>query len=255
MRPGGRAAEEKIMRSRSVRAMLLCALTFAGSCRTPGSVRPMRADSGGIGCAARCSEPPDDLITITYLGVSGLLIQRGGHVMLTAPFFSDLSFGKVRPRMTRLLRRNNPIAADTAAIDALFPRAGRSASVILVGHGHYDHLMDIPLIANRYATAAVVYGSPTVRHMLMGDPELRSNPRRIITIDTISAGTATREGKWFYSGDSAFRFMALEASHAPAFKLGQVEYRFASGTVASDLDSLPRTAADWKLGEPYAFII
>ncbi|HUR00090.1 MAG TPA: hypothetical protein VM166_11595, partial [Gemmatimonadaceae bacterium] len=210
----------------------------------------MSSASGGIGCPAPCGVAPEDLITITYLGVSGLLIEHAGHAMLTAPFFSDLSFGKIRPRMTRLLRRNTPIAADTAAIKTLLPRAATTASLILVGHGHYDHLMDVPFIANRYATSAVVYGSPTVRHILMGDRELRSDPRRVVAIDTVVAGTSTREGRWFYSADSAFRFMALITSHAPAFAVGSLKYRFASGSVPTDLDSLPVTAAEWKLGEP-----
>ncbi|HUQ99444.1 MAG TPA: hypothetical protein VM166_08320, partial [Gemmatimonadaceae bacterium] len=52
-----------------------------------------------------------------------------------------------------------------------------------------------------------------------------------------------------------FRFMALITSHAPAFAVGSLKYRFASGSVPTDLDSLPVTAAEWKLGEPYAFVI
>jgi hypothetical protein len=187
--------------------------------------------------------------------VSGLLIQHAGHVLLTAPFYSDLKFGKIRPRMTRLLRRNTPISADTTAIKTLLPASASKASAILVGHGHYDHLMDVPFIATRYATSAIVYGSPTVRHMLMGSQQLRSAPHRVIAIDTLSAGTVVRDGKWIYPPDSAFRFLALVATHAPAFALGSIKYRFASGTVVTDLDSLPRTAAEWQLGEPYAFII
>ena len=238
------------------RAAGTSALTMVVSCTAPAtSVRPIRSDPRGIGCGAQCGVDSARLISITYLGVSGLLIEHDGHIMLTAPFFSDLEFGKIRPRMTRLLRRNTPISADTAAINALLPLSASKASAILVGHGHYDHLMDVPFIATRYATAAIIYGSPTVRHMLMGSRQLRSESRRVVAIDTLSAGTTDRDGKWFYSPDSAFRFMAIMATHAPAFTLGSIKYRFASGIVAADLDSLPRTAAEWQLGEPYAFII
>jgi hypothetical protein len=102
---------------------------------------------------------------------------------------------------------------------------------------------------------AVIYGSPTVRHMLMGDAELRANPMRVIAIDTVDAGTTDRYGTWIYSADSAFRFMALVAAHAPAYNVGSFKYRFASGVVDTDLVTLPRTAAEWKLGEPYAYVI
>jgi hypothetical protein len=245
------------MNCRLVRAAQMCALTLAVSCRLPSaSVRPISSSPAGIGCSgSSCGAARDSLVTVTYLGVSGLLIQHAGHVMLTAPFFSDPEFSKVRPRVRRLLRRNTPISADTNAINALLPRAARNASVILVGHGHYDHLMDVPFIATRHATSAIVYGSPTVRHILMGDTALRSHPGRVVAIDTTDAGTVDGEGRWIYSADSAFRFMALVASHAPAFNLGAFKYRFASGVVAADLDSLPHTAPEWKLGEPYAFII
>jgi len=49
--------------------------------------------------------------------------------------------------------------------------------------------------------------------------------------------------------------MAFVADHAPNIKIGDWPFTFARGTVATDMDTLPRMAADWKLGEPYAFLI
>jgi hypothetical protein len=158
--------------------------------------------------------------------------------------------------VSRLLRSAPRILPDTLRIDSLLPRSADRASTILVGHGHYDHLMDVPYIATRRATSARIYGSPTVRHMLLGDSTLRSaNGRRVVAIPTSAAGTREHRGLWYYSDDSAFRFMALASGHAPTFRAWKAKYLFSGGSLDADLDSLPHSASDWKLGEPYAYII
>jgi hypothetical protein len=125
-----------------------------------------------------------------------------------------------------------------------------------VGHGHYDHLMDIPYIATRRATMSRIFGGPSVRHMLMGDSALRSNGgQRVVAISLGEAGSKNRRGVWYYTTDSAYRFMALVAGHAPTYRALKNSYLFTAGSVDVDLDSLPHTAAEWKLGEPYAYLI
>ncbi|MDQ6873101.1 MAG: hypothetical protein M3037_14040, partial [Gemmatimonadota bacterium] len=124
--------------------------------------------------------------------------------MLTAPFFSNPSLGMVRPRLTRLLRSTPRISSDTIAVNKLLPRSADRATTILVGHGHYDHLMDIPYIATRRATKATIIGGPSIRHMLMGDSSLRSGEgARILAISLAEAGSKNRRGVWFYTSDSA----------------------------------------------------
>ncbi len=209
-----------------------------------------------VGCEGTACPDPDQIVEVTYLGVSGLIVQHRGHVLLTAPFFSNPRLGLVKPKATRFFRSSPRIAPDTNAIEQLLPRTADRASAILVGHGHYDHLLDVPYIARKRSTSALVYGGPTVRHMLMGDSSLRADGgRRVISINPSDAGTVERKGVWFYTSDSAFRFMPLVAGHAPMLHLFGGSYNFASGSVAVDMDSLPRTAPDWKLGEPYAFLI
>ncbi len=209
-----------------------------------------------VGCAVATCGDPARLITITFLGVSGLLIEHSGHVLLTAPFFSNPSLKQVSPRVTRLLRSTPRISIDSGAIEKLLPASADRATAILVGHGHYDHLMDVPYIARKRATAARIYGGPSVRHILMGDSSLRANGgQRVVAIGQEEAGTRNRQGVWFYTTDSAYRFMALVASHAPNLRAWRKSYTFSAGSVDADLDSLPHTAGEWKLGEPYAFVI
>jgi hypothetical protein len=217
---------------------------------------PLESNAHSIGCRPSDCGDPARLISVTYLGVSGLVIEHQGHVLLTAPFFSNPSLERVAPRLDRLLRSTPRISSDTGVIERFLPRDADRATTILVGHGHYDHLMDIPFIATRRAKSAVIYGSPSVRHMLMGDSTLRANGgARVVAISPDSASSDTRAGIWYYSSDSAFRFMAVIAGHAPTYKLWKPSYTFTAGPVTADLDSLPHTAAEWKLGEPYAYVI
>jgi L-ascorbate metabolism protein UlaG (beta-lactamase superfamily) len=206
-------------------------------------------ECGGSPC------PSADEVAVTYLGVSGFVIRYRGNTLLTGPSFSNPGLDSVTPSFLHFFRGGAPdIVADSALIERLLPHDADDASMILVGHGHYDHLLDVPYIATHRARQATIYGSRTVRHILMGNPKLASTPLRVLAIDTSQAGTKDRVGRWFYNRDSTFRVMALNADHAPTLRLFRWTV-FASGTIDHDLDHLPRKAEDWKLGEPFSFII
>jgi hypothetical protein len=205
-----------------------------------------------------CSQPvcPDsDQVTVTYLGVSGFLIAFRGHVLMTAPMFSNPPLSRVGPEKSYPFWRAPTIRPDTQLIERLLPDAADRASMILVGHSHYDHLLDVPYIATRRATTARIYGTPTMRHILMGAARLRENGERVRQIPASDLGSATRVGRWYYDRDSAFRIMALTADHAPTFRALGVTVTFAKGSLDRDLDTLPRTAEAWRLGETYTYLI
>jgi hypothetical protein len=230
-------------------ALVACRATLPAAYQMESGRRP-------VGCARTACPDSVQVITVTYLGVSGLIVEHQGHVLLTAPFFSNPPLARVRPKASRLFRESPLISPDTQAIEQLLPSNADRASAILVGHGHYDHLLDVPYIATRRATAAIIYGSESVRHMLMGDSALRRDGgRRVVPIADKDAGAVDRSGVWIYTIDSAFRFMPLLAGHAPTIHLLGESYTFASGTVTADMSTLPQTAPEWKLGEPYAFLI
>jgi len=246
------------------------ALFLVAGCR-PVITRQIASGPHALGCAPASCGDSENLVSVTYLGISGILVEHHGHALLTSPFFSNPRFGARGPSALRHIAErvvtddellaatwvgSGPVInADTAAIERLLPRSADRASVILVGHGHYDHLLDVPYIATHRAKSAVIFGGPSIHHMLMGDPNLRSNPTRVAVIPKDSAGDFSRNGRWYYSPDSAFRFMAIVAGHAPTVRIGNLPYAFGAGAVLADLDSLPRTAGEWKLGEPYAFLI
>lgn len=208
-----------------------------------------------VGCVPGGCSDSSPHIDVTYLGVSGILIEYEGHALLTAPFFTNPPLSSVARSARRLFLSRPSVSSDPAAIERLLPKTADHASAILVGHGHYDHLMDVPYIATRRAKGAAIYGGPSVRHMLMGDSALRAESARLVSIPLEASGTPDRNGQWFYTRDSAFRFMALVSHHAPTFRFLRRNYTFAGGLVEKDLDRLPSKAGDWKLGEAYSYII
>ena len=199
---------------------------------------------------AFCSSGCADSLELTYLGTSGVIVRSGEHALLTGPLLTNPGF----PRLFWPAKT----LADSGHIDSVLSvHRVDDADAILIGHSHYDHLMDVPYIARRHATRAVIYGPPTMGHILHGDPALRPNASipgdsgRYRVIDTSHVGHHDKVGRWISPPGSPFRFMALRAEHAPnVFK-----YHYAEGVLSSDLDALPEKVSGWKLGESFAYVI
>jgi L-ascorbate metabolism protein UlaG (beta-lactamase superfamily) len=101
---------------------------------------------------------PDAALSITWLGVSTLLVDDGTSAVLTDGFFS-------RPTLLDVgLRRLTPSAS---RIDYCLNRAkiNRLAAVLPV-HTHYDHAMDCGLVAAR--TGARLIGGESVANIARG---------------------------------------------------------------------------------------
>lgn len=113
------------------------------------------------GCAAMETTPgrvqSRQPIQFTYFGAAGWEISDGNVVVLIDPYISRLKYGggghpdDDRPDYSR----DDVAQSDTALIDSLITRA----DFILVHHGHFDHLGDVPYIAAK--TGAKVIGTET----------------------------------------------------------------------------------------------
>lgn len=244
---------------RHTRALLcVAAIAAIAGCRTlPPPPDQLQHTFRRIGCEGDACGSAESQVEVTYLGTSGILVRYRGAALLTAPFFSKPVLKRVALSMIPLGRTGGfGLTPDTALIERFLPRSADNASAILVGHGHYDHLLDVSYIANHRAKFAKIYGGPTIRHTLMGDPALRSDRgSRLIAMLPSKAGTRDRVGEWIYTEDRRFRFMALNARHAPAVKRLGRDFHFAGGRLSKDLTTLPVSASGWKLGEPYAYLI
>jgi len=97
-------------------------------------------------------------LELTYFGAAGWRISNGDTVILVDPWPSRIQYGGPgHPDDKRPIYKRTDIApVDTALVDKLIPKA----DYILVQHGHFDHLGDVPYIAKK--TGAKVVGTETV---------------------------------------------------------------------------------------------
>lgn len=190
--------------------------------------------------------PPSDpayktAVQIRYLGAGGVVIKRGDDVLLTAPFFSNppilrVAIGEIRSlpdQINRFLKPSDDYLAGAAAV--------------LVGHSHYDHLMDMPYIKATYMPQVRIYGSTTMKNILAGDHEL--NPAHVVSVEP-DIGTADRLGKWWYVSPR-LRFMALKSEHAPII----AHIKFYQGTYEDPLPEIPTRAYRWREGQTLAYLV
>lgn len=180
---------------------------------------------------------------LTYLGVGGWLVRWRGETLLFAPSFSHPSFPPIL------------VSANHRRIDKYMPLVS-NVTVILIGHSHYDHLMDIPWVMLKYAPRAKAYGPKTSGHILaavqvkppLNFENVESKMAKVNCEDDKHCGVA-QSGKWISSGP--FRFMPIQSEHAPHF-LG---IDFLPGSYYRDLTTLPRTVWGWKEGTTLAWLL
>lgn len=179
-----------------------------------------------------------EAVRLTYLGVGGWIMERGDEQVIAAPLFSNPSL--LRTGLTA-------VRSDTSAVNRFMaPYDVSGAEAILVGHAHYDHLMDVPQVARRWAPDAKILGSRTVAHTL-GNWSGVSD--RVIQVDSL-AGDGERAGTWIPLAEGV-RVMALRSHHAPHFE-GYTLYR---GELDGPLEEEPRWATEWLDGPTYAFLV
>lgn len=108
-------------------------------------------------------------LEMTYFGAAGWRITDGETIVLVDPWPSRVKYGREgHPDDERPVYARTDIApVDSELVDELIPEA----DYILVQHGHFDHLGDVPHIARR--TGAKVVGTETVMMILRayGVPE------------------------------------------------------------------------------------
>jgi L-ascorbate metabolism protein UlaG (beta-lactamase superfamily) len=97
-------------------------------------------------------------ISIRYLGVGALDINFKHQRLLTDPFYSPqsiwniVSIDKYRP--------------NSNAIKSALGTYKKNVGGVLVGHGHYDHLADLPAIKNYLTDDAIIVGSTSATNMI-----------------------------------------------------------------------------------------
>lgn len=128
----------------------------------------------------RCTVPgagPETRVTVTWAGVSTLLIDDGSSALLTDGYFS-------RPDLARILLRR--VAPVPPRIDGCLARLGvQQLAAVIPVHTHIDHALDSAVVADR--TGALLVGGASAAnigagHGLPHDRVLVPEPGQPVTL-------------------------------------------------------------------------
>ena len=165
--------------------------------------------------------PPITGVRITYLGTNAYLLQSRDAALLIDPYFSRV--GLFRAAL------NLPVASSRELIQRYLPV--RRIDAVLVSHGHFDHLLDVPEVVA--LTGAKLIASATSIQLAR------------------SAGVPSEKCVVVTAGEKVSLLGAtvssLPAKHDRIF--GRVPFDGPPRRLP------PRTAGDWVCGEPLAFLI
>ena len=241
------------MASGLLRRTTLTALAAAGLAGGCASVHRVSLAS----CPVRKEPSAVKKMLVQYLGVGGFLLKRGDDVVLTAPLYSNPSLLEVAA--------DHALTTDRDLIDRLLPDDAKLAKAILVGHSHYDHLLDVPYLALHKATQANVYGSTTTVRLLAPIAKAlkaKNPPTEVVALDAV-AGSHEEPGKWQWLGESV-RFMALRSEHSPQLTVTlpvlfkrdpRIPFQLWRGEQPDDREVLPRSASEWMEGRVFSYVI
>lgn len=187
-------------------------------------------------------------LEITYLGAAGFVIRYADDVLLLSPFFSN-------PNLFEVFFRQ--LESNYGLVDKAANRYHLSETdAIFLGHGHYDHALDVDYVATKHATNANIYGNETTINMLYGSRSLRTQPNRLVNASdnaiSLSAPSDQLESRHAIAVDGTeyVKYFPISSSHSPHL----FGITFFDGEVDEKMTKLPARVFDWKSGRNLSFM-
>jgi L-ascorbate metabolism protein UlaG (beta-lactamase superfamily) len=170
----------------------------------------------------RAGKPaPQGALELEWIGTASFRITFSGHVLLIDPFVTRTG---MLPLLLTRLKCNEALSRE------VYPKADD----ILLGHSHYDHLLDVPAISLH--TGAVVHGSKSTAEVCRAAGIADGKTRTVNT------------GKPFPVGPHRITF--VPSLHGKAF-LGRVP---CPGEI-SDNPSLPMKFKEYRNGGTFGLLV
>ncbi|WP_212823625.1 MBL fold metallo-hydrolase [Catellatospora sp. TT07R-123] len=194
------------------RALLRRAVLGGAAVGAAAAGLPAVAAPAAAAAPVRAGSGPAAGVSMRWLGVSGWEIAFDGRVLYFDPFLSRFDY--------RL--PGGPLAVDPTVVDRLLA-TGRLAGppeLIMISHGHWDHLSDVPSLLARpdwAATTIRTVSTETHRHLMqaMGVSDARRKNNIVAT-----------GGEDLDFGDGAYRVQVIRSLHSQSLGYGF----FAPGT-------------------------
>ncbi len=169
-------------------------------------------------------------------GTAGVVVQYKNTGIIIDPFVSNQPLSKCGVK----------VSADENLANAVFnDDVIKHTKAVLLGHGHYDHAMDIVPLSKKLDSNTTVLCSNSTKNLL-APLNFGIYPETDILIHKDSQAT-----NWIYLPDSSARVMCFKSLHPPHI-LGITLY---SGSQKKPRKTLPDYFSKWKMGHPLTFLI
>ena len=196
------------------------------------------------GCASSLQKFPFDNqvnigemgLEIQFYGVGCFRISYRGIDVLSDPFFSYLPFRQVA---------FGKIKSDPKQVDPYVEQL-KNVQLVVVGHNHYDHNLDLDYITPHLHEKAIIVGSKTMKHTFA--PNLLE--RDIIDVNSYVT-SHSKMGQWFEHPSGKIRILPILSEHPNQYLF----FHLFTKSLTKDRDSIPSRAHHYQEGLTFAFLI
>ena len=198
-----------------------------------------------VGCGAPLRRFPFDQsdsvtdesgLTVDFYGVTCFRLKWHDTAVLVDPFWTYLPLLKVGLGQS---------TSDPEQVDPYLDQLGQVESV-LVGHSHYDHVMDLPYVTPHLQPNTKVFCNQTLVHTLAP----LNLPLRYTAMNA-HAADEHRAGPWFSANRGKVRVMAISSGHPNNYAFFHMWPRH----IKRDRKKAPTRASHFQEGMTLAFLV